>query len=140
MLSASPTTNWLIVNRWLKSAWLMATANPTAMPMSSPRTGEPVTELPSAPPKALPSIIASTEMFSVPPRSATISPSATKRRGAASREALSRMIVMSWIIPALRVEYGYGHLVSLAPGGGPLNSRAVANRARLALTIPIDHV
>ena len=58
--------NWLMLMRWLSSAWMSAINAPTAIPATRPTIGEPDSDATYAAVKAPPSIIPSTEMLSVP--------------------------------------------------------------------------
>ena len=87
MLSVRPTTNWSAVSRWLICAWTDATTAPAIAPRTKPTATDPVAWYPIAAANAPPRIIASTEMFRVPARSATHSPAAAKARTTANRAA-----------------------------------------------------
>ena len=88
-LSVRPTTNWLAANRCERLACTNATARPASSPNASATSTLPETSEPRAAPNAPVSIIASTEMFSVPAFSATHSPTAAKPRSPVSRAVLA---------------------------------------------------
>ena len=94
-LSVTPTTNVLTWRRCEKLPWIKPTTTPIPMPHRSPTAALPATEDPRMPAYAPESIIASTEMLSVPARSATYSPIAANSSGTLSRIALDRIVVMS---------------------------------------------
>ncbi len=75
-LRVRPTTNWSAVSRWLMVAWTSATVRPAKHAPTRPSTVLDVRSYATAPANAPASIIASTEMLSVPARSAIHSPTA----------------------------------------------------------------
>ena len=87
VLRASPTTNWLAVSRWLMLACTDATMTPMAEANISPTVTDSVRCIPSAPAKAPPRTIPSSEMLRVPAFSAMVSPMAAKASSAAKRMA-----------------------------------------------------
>ena len=88
MLRVSPTTKVLAVSRWLRLAWTVATTSPAAIANINPMVTRSVMSNPTAAANAPARIMASVEMFSVPARSAMVSPRAQKASSAAKRAAL----------------------------------------------------
>ena len=88
MFRVRPTTNWLATSRWLTLACTAATATLAAIATATATTSLPVRSIPIAAANAPPRNIASSEMFSVPDRSATHSPEAPKARNTANVSAL----------------------------------------------------
>ena len=79
--------NWLALSRWLMLACTAATAIPTATANINPTVTDELRCMPTAPAKAPPSTMPSSEMLSVPARSAMVSPMAAKASSAAKRTA-----------------------------------------------------